>query len=261
MPVFAAIGTAISAAGTAIAGAFAGMTAFQTISAVGSIFNIVGTLTGNEKLAKVGAVASLAGGIGSFAQGKGWIASDGAMNDGGSAIAEMKNAPSPTVDAPGATALTDSATSLESGMVTDAIAQSAPQQSSLMTAGAPQTNVMGSPPASNALPQGDWGPDAPPGMAPPAPKGLVNMFKDFAAWTNENKTLTSIGASFIGGMFDGEKKARTEKYGAEAEFYRNRTRNASAVPNMNFRPSGPVGFPSTAPRYTAPQVSLFNARG
>ena len=57
-----------SMAGTyAAAGTFAAMTVMQGITFVGSALSLVGNVTGNKTLSKIGMIAGLAGGIGQFA--------------------------------------------------------------------------------------------------------------------------------------------------------------------------------------------------
>ena len=57
-----------SMAGTyAAAGSFAAMTLMQGLTFVGSALSLVGNVTGNKTLSKIGMIAGLAGGIGQFA--------------------------------------------------------------------------------------------------------------------------------------------------------------------------------------------------
>jgi hypothetical protein len=57
-----------SMAGTyAAAGTFAAMTVMQGITFIGSALSLVGNVTGNKTLSKIGMIAGLAGGIGQFA--------------------------------------------------------------------------------------------------------------------------------------------------------------------------------------------------
>lgn len=75
MPIVAVAGII----GGASALAAGGLGVLGTIAAIGSIVSGIGTLTGNKTLMKIGAVASLAGGIGAFAQSQGWMPSTGSM--------------------------------------------------------------------------------------------------------------------------------------------------------------------------------------
>jgi len=57
-----------SMAGTyAAAGTFAAMTVMQGITFIGSALSLIGNVTGNKTLSKIGMIAGLAGGIGQFA--------------------------------------------------------------------------------------------------------------------------------------------------------------------------------------------------
>ncbi len=55
------------------AGSFAAMTVMQGITFAGAAMSLVGNVTGNKTLSKIGMVAGIAGGIGSLAEAKGWI--------------------------------------------------------------------------------------------------------------------------------------------------------------------------------------------
>lgn len=110
MPVIAvvgAIGSAVAgagmiAAGTAVLGSVALGTVLGGAMLVGGVMSVIGTVTGNEKLAKIGGILSMVGGIGAFAggaigaaqQGAGFMDSvkagmstvTGAFNDGAKAL-------------------------------------------------------------------------------------------------------------------------------------------------------------------------------
>jgi len=90
--------------------------------------------------------------------------------------------------------------------------------------------------------------------------GIMDTLKKFGDFTKNNKDLTSIGANFIGGMFDDEKKAKTDYYEAGAEQIRSRIANGSAVPRYNVTSDQkkPM-FGQSAPAYNRPS-SLFYAR-
>lgn len=92
--------------------------------------------------------------------------------------------------------------------------------------------------------------------------GVLDVFKGFGKWAEDNKMLAAIGANFIGGMFDDEKKAKTALYKTRAEAEKKQMENASAIPNMNFstKSTGPT-FPSTSPTYNPVRpAGLFTAR-
>lgn len=121
MPVVAAVGVI----GGATALATGALTVMQTIAAIGSIVGGIGALTGNKTLAKIGAVAGLAGGIGAFAEGQGWLASGDAMQTAAdaasgatpTAIEVMKNTPSGAEASAASTGLAGAATEPVSNIV------------------------------------------------------------------------------------------------------------------------------------------------
>jgi hypothetical protein len=288
------IGTAVEAAGS-VAGAFEAMSAFEVISSVGGIVSGIGALTGNKDLMMIGGVAALAGGIGAFAQGKGWIASDGALADPSSNITAMKNGSAPGV----AEAMNPTDMRLEQGTQASPLGMVEGEQSSVANAlaqapggqtgglfdadvnptdtrlaNSTQTSTVGMDTSqsggisqlatdSNArdqlLARGDVTSQL--GKAATKSRGVFDMFGDFSKWTNENKTLAMIAANFIGGAFDSKKRAETDFLNARADEIRTQMHNASDVPNMNLRLSGGVGFPTTNPVYHPPRVGLYTAKG
>jgi hypothetical protein len=70
-PISAAISIASMGASYAAAGTFAAMTVMQGITFAGAALSLVGNVTGNKSLMKLGMVAGLAGGIGALAEGAG----------------------------------------------------------------------------------------------------------------------------------------------------------------------------------------------
>lgn len=66
-PVSAIISIASMAGTYAAAGSFAAMTIFQGITFAGAALSLVGNVTGNKTLSKIGMIAGLAGGVGMFA--------------------------------------------------------------------------------------------------------------------------------------------------------------------------------------------------
>lgn len=68
---------------TASAGftAFASMTLLQGMAFAGAAISLVGNVTGNKSLSKIGAVVGLVGGIGSLAEGAGWIDKTSSLGD------------------------------------------------------------------------------------------------------------------------------------------------------------------------------------
>ena len=74
-PVSAIIAIGSMGATYAAAGTFAAMTVMQGITFAGAALSLVGNVTGNKSLMKIGAIAGLAGGIGSFAESQGLFSS------------------------------------------------------------------------------------------------------------------------------------------------------------------------------------------
>ena len=109
-PISAAISIASMGASYAAAGTFAAMTVMQGITFAGAALSLVGNVTGNKSLMKLGMVAGIAGGIGAFAESQGLFSSgnlgetlgittsvpDEALRAGSSAV--TPGAQSPVVD-------------------------------------------------------------------------------------------------------------------------------------------------------------------
>lgn len=276
MPVLAIIPGITGVA--ALGGAFGTLTAFQTIAAIGGIVSSVGSLTGNKTLMKIGAIAGLAGGVGAFAQGQGWIPSDAMSNT--QAMTQtpapgLESAAPPVADygqAAGSNAIELGQTGAStSGLIDSGIQQSittanplvnetAKASTGLIDAAAPtmaQPSPVGSEyglnPNVNAkdalLARGDV--MSPLGQSP----GIFDKLNDFSKFINENKELSKFGFDFLGGMFDERRGAETELYKARAATENQQRKNASDVPVLGprLRRTGPV-FPATAPTYTPPRT-------
>jgi hypothetical protein len=264
MPVVAIAG-AVSGASALAAG---GLTAMQTIGAVGGILGGIGALTNSKELMALGGVAGLAGGIGAFAQGQGWLASgtpNSALSDSAASnTTRFINQPAPGLNpaqdygtAAGSNSiemgggLMDSQPAAEASTVAGAIQQSVAQAS-------PAAQVMGAPAATGqtgGMPLAGGLPKAEPDSS------VFGSLKKFSAFLDQNKQLSSMLGSFIGGAFDDEKRAKSEYYQAGADNLKAQMRNANDVPRMAGRLNqrGPL-FPSTAPTYRGPRVSgLMNA--
>ena len=72
-PISAVISIASMAGTYAAAGSFAAMTLMQGITFAGAALSLVGNISGNKSLMKIGAIAGIAGGIGAFAESAGLI--------------------------------------------------------------------------------------------------------------------------------------------------------------------------------------------
>jgi hypothetical protein len=74
-PITAIVSIASMAGTYAAAGSFAAMTVMQGITFAGAALSLVGNVTGNKTLSKVGMIAGLAGGVGMFAESQGLFSS------------------------------------------------------------------------------------------------------------------------------------------------------------------------------------------
>lgn len=277
MPIIAVAG-AVAGASALAAG---GLTVWGTISAIGAVVGGIGALTGNEDMMKIGGIAGIAGGVGAYASGQGWLASGGAnsaLNDTGGNIGAMLDAPAPGVSEVGANgtatwdamgfdsaeAMTAATGGLDSGITqniaTNGLFDSANPTDQRLAAGT-QTSPLGNDPTSITNPaiavNGNTNAPAPPGQG-----GILGTLKSFSKFLDENKTLAKMGGDFIGGMFDDEKKARTELYQARADAERQQLLNGSAIPKLGLKlkPQETIFRPGT-PTYNAPRPGgLFYAK-
>ena len=105
-PISAIISIASMAGTYAFAGSFAAMTIFQGITFAGAALSLVGNVTGNKTLSKIGMIAGLAGGVGMFADsvmgtatggtlGEAFDSADRAFNGSKVSLAEVPTAPGP----------------------------------------------------------------------------------------------------------------------------------------------------------------------
>lgn len=103
-PVTAIISIASMAGTYAAAGSFAAMTIFQGITFAGAALSLIGNVTGNKTLSKIGMIAGLAGGVGMFADsvmgtttggtlGEAFDSADRAFNGSKVSLAEVSTAP------------------------------------------------------------------------------------------------------------------------------------------------------------------------
>lgn len=266
MPVIAVMGAYMGASALAAGG----LTAFGTIAAIGSIVSGIGALTGNESMMKIGGIAALAGGVGAFAQGQGWIGGDAGAGEA-SNIKAMTNTTAPGMEsvnpsetitagqagmggAEGATA------GMESGM-----AQNITQTNSLASGAAPGGGLIDatSPTVTNAgFNPGNMKPVALTPQPTVTGSSVFDKLKSFSKFLEENKGLASIAGNAIGGMFDEEKKAKAEYYATRSELERQQMINGSAVPNLalQLKPKETIFRPG-APTYSPPRPSsLFYAK-
>lgn len=288
----------------AVAGAFAGasalaaggLTVLQTIAAIGGIVSGIGAVTGNETLMKIGGVAALAGGIGAFAQGKGWLsASDAAAGaESVSNTQALMNTPAPGLEtvaqnnpsayvgqAEVATSGLPQTGGLDAGSIasnitqTDGVASQVAgnaEQAGLIDAANPTDLRLAEGTQTSPLEsmQGSVNPDinakdslfARGAVQSPLSKegNILGKLTDF--WKGMDKESKSMLSNFVGGAFDKKKGAEADYLEARADEARQRLANGSAIPNMNFSLKKKNLFKPTAPTYNAPRpAGLFYAKG
>ena len=188
-PISAALAIGSMGATYAAAGTFAAMTVLQGITFAGAALSLVGNVTGNKSLMKLGMVANLAGGIGALAEGAGLFGPEGSGNLGeklgitSSVSDEALRAGSSTL-APGTQAPV--LNGAQTGPVVDAAsAPSAVNNRSLnvntpggatpsLNAPNPGTDILG-----RQLPSMSYAPGMGPNMSPavPAGPGFVDSMK------------------------------------------------------------------------------------
>lgn len=265
MPIVAVASIAMGASALA-----AGATGFAALSAIGGIVAGIGGLTKSKELMMLGGIAGLAGGIASFAQSQNWLSGAEAVSNTGAMI----DTPAPGIENVNPTdmrlAAGTQATPMESSMQAGAetagldgnIQQAITQQS-------PAAQAISPPPADSLMngagPLADVNPtdlrladgtQKPPMMGGKDGGSIFDTINAFGQWMEKNKTLSTIGASFVGGMFD----PKGQYYEDMAELEKQRARNANDIPNLGLKlkKTGPA-FPTTRPTYTPPRIGLMNA--
>jgi hypothetical protein len=262
MPLVAVV-AAVGAASTIATVGIAAMSALQVIAAVGAITAGIGVVTGNEKLTKIGSIMGLAGGIGAFAQSQGWLGAEAGMS-------ATEAATSAGTQGAQAAQVTEAA-----GANVAELAQGGADVGKALESAAPATGVeqvvetaqggLMAPPAETALQPATTAPGAMPSA--PAATGSINTaaelqnwdrsnlpignstaastswldnFKGVGKFMDDNKMLTSIGSSAIGGMFDEEKEAKANAYGAQADMLRQQMDNMTRMPTARLmQPTNP----------------------
>jgi hypothetical protein len=279
MPVAAVAGAVFAGAQIATVG-IAAMTAFEVVAAVGAIASGIGAITGNEKLMKIGGIAALAGGVGMFAQGKGWLPSG--ESGGASNIETMTKSATPGVDTGLASAEMPMA---DAGGAMDIDMGTTPQSGSTTGTSTLQQNITA--PASETPNMTQSGSQSP---------GLANAEKNFMPstgaqepvsnfmpgaeksgsvfdsigqfgknlFTNKdgslNKDLLSMAGNFVGGMFDDKKKAETDYLNSRNDELQMQMKNASAIPDISgMKLRNKNIFPGTAPTYRPTGLSTAKA--
>jgi hypothetical protein len=283
MPV-AAVAGALYAGTTIATVGVAAMTTFEIIAAVGAIASGIGAVTGNEDLMKIGGIASLAGGVGMFAQGQGWIG--GSIGNEGN-IAAMKGTTAPgvesvapvidngsqaTVDfgqAAGNNSIELSTAGLEqAGNTAKAIQQpsglidapSVVQPATAQPAGLIDATVnKPTNPTDLRLAAGSQtSPQTSGGSILDSFKSFTDIFKDKDG--RYNKDLLSMAGNFVGGMFDEKKEAETAYLKSRTNELNSQMRNANAIPDMSgFKFTPRDIFPKKTPTFSGTRVGLIGA--
>jgi hypothetical protein len=256
------------------------------ISAVGAVAAGVGTVTGNKDLVKIGAIAGLAGGIGAYAQGQGWMDATTAIDEAGLAgdyvnqmdqasdIAAQASTPIPT--APSYQPPTTDESQVMNGTwdqaQTPPVTQVAPP-SGLVNSNTNNINGLDLTPTQSAAVQAGYIARKPPVTS----RGIFDVLKDVGTTLSENKELASLGLNFVGGMFDKKKEAEANAANASVDWYKARASgellnqdqqrqqmaNANAIPDLTSLKikQGSLYGSTTPPVYTAPRIGLMNSTG
>lgn len=186
-PISAAISIASMGATYAAAGTFAAMTVMQGITFAGAALSLVGNVTGNKSLMKLGMVAGIAGGIGALAEGAGLFESgnlgeklgittsvpDEALRAGSSAV--TPGAQSPVVDGVQTSPVVDAA-SAPPAVNNQPLNVNAPGgATNPLNAPNPGTDILGRPLPQMSVAPGMGGPNLSAGV--PAGPGVIDSIK------------------------------------------------------------------------------------
>jgi hypothetical protein len=290
MPVVAVVPAIFAGVQIATVG-IAAMSTMAVISAVGAIAAGIGAVTGNKALMQIGGIASLAGGIGQFAQGQGWLSGDLAAgadatmaNAGANATPEISNTSQMIAEAaPGVVDPSAANYTNQMDLASDAATAGAGGSAAEAMAGV-SANAGGGLINSEALSPiamqdvGSFGNVASVTAGPTSTSSSIfGTLKDVGSFMKDNKELASLGMNFLGGMFDDKKKAETGQINAATGLYQARTdserlqqeqmrqqaANANAVPDitgLRVR-QGQVYNTGPAPVYQAPKAGLINSTG
>lgn len=271
MPVLA-VGAAIYAGTTIATVGIAAMSTMAVISAVGAIAAGVGVVTGNKALTQIGAVAGLVGGIGSFAQGQGWLSGDLAGGaDAASVAADAATGGAEAVSNTGqmiaeaAPGVVDPSAGLVGSMdpsaanYTNAMDMASDAAGAAGGGGSAIADVAASAgggggglinaPLSPLAAQdvGSFGSVTPVTAGSTATSGSIfDTIKGVGDFLGKNKELASMGLNFVGGMFDDKKKAEAAQANAAVGLYeaktgsellqqdilRQQVANANSVPDL-----------------------------
>lgn len=231
-PITAIISIASMAGTYAAAGTFAAMTLMQGITFAGAALSLVGNVTGNKTLMKIGAITGIAGGIGAFAESQGLFSSGTVGETFGMDAAKAATTPTALAQTPTAMsevvpdvaqvppdAASIDTRSLQAGPNVNAPGGAAPDINAPGGAAAPLNAPGAKDILGNPLPQMSYapgyGPNASKSLLPPPKPGFVDSLKagNFADaagavgsgamdMLKNNPTGAYVAAQAIGGLTD-----------------------------------------------------------
>jgi hypothetical protein len=254
--------SAIAAIGSWVGGAAAGMTLATGLTYAGAALSVVGAVTGNKKLTKIGGVMGLAGGFTSLLKSGLEAAGSAGAGAGAGAAPLGQTVISPAAEqAAGAAAGAATEMTVEqaltaaqnAGLGTDDLVQAATQ-----SAADPLKAAVG---AMTESPVKDAVSKAITGVKPPTPSLLENL----ASGIKNNKELVKIGAGLVSGAMQG-RQANDLQRDREAEYLRYQQRYSDSVKGVKplgqfIRPNVDVtNTPVRDPMRYVPQRGLVNRR-
>jgi hypothetical protein len=170
------------------------MTLMKGITFVGSALSLAGNVTGNKKLMKIGNIAALAGGVGSWAQSRGLLGGTKAIAGAGGQTAAVGSQAAAPIDVSSAAGQQSALRGADATMAQARGGFSATAQPTPLGGGGMVNTAMLAPPAA-PMPQA---PVPPPSAFDKLRKGAGNVM-DFA---NANPASAQMVASIGGGVAD-----------------------------------------------------------
>lgn len=172
------------------------LTLMKGITFVGSALSLAGNVTGNKKLMKIGNIAALAGGVGSWAQSKGLLGGTKAIAGAGTQTAAVGSQAAAPIDVSSAAGQQSALRGAEATMGQARGGFSAATRPTPLGGGGMVNTAMLAPPAAPM-------PSAPP---PPAPTSALDKLKSGAGkvmdFANANPASAQMVASIGGGVAD-----------------------------------------------------------
>ncbi|MBT9174204.1 MAG: hypothetical protein DDT21_02615 [Syntrophomonadaceae bacterium] len=237
--------------------------AFAAISAVGTIASAVGVVTGNKRLARIGGIAALAGGVGAFAKSQGWIGSAQNLSAGsaGSAIPSPAAVvpPAPVIDpaavVPPTPAINTAAVVPQTSAINPAVPGVPPTPGGLISRGAAVSTPVGAA-ATNITPK----------------TGFFDRVRTVGEWMDRNKTISEMALRGIGAALDTSKDAESDLFKFRLGHARRQEAHANYVPslagfsidpNVDIYGGAPPAWqvPRVEPKRVGPQGLLTATRG